>query len=83
MNKKGGDIKMQREDVYEIVHRVVEQLLVTKHCSVCKTAVLMIKFSYEYRDSEDLWTMGEQYRCMGCLNLFKEELTVIEHPIKG
>lgn len=69
---------MERNDVWDIVNRAMEQMLVVKPCPVCKINVLMVKFTYEYKDGEDLWTMGEKLRCQGCLTLFTEGLTAVD-----
>jgi len=71
-------IKMNKSEVSGVVYRVIEQTHEVKPCPVCKVDVLMIKFTYEYKDKEDLWASGQKCRCMGCLGLFEETLTAVE-----
>ena len=69
---------MNENEVAGVVYRVMEQTHTVKLCPVCKVDVLMIKFTYEYKNKENLWTSGQKCRCMGCLGLFKEVLTAVE-----
>ena len=72
---------MERNEVWDIVNRAMEELLEVKPCPVCKVDVLMIKFPYEYKNGEVLWAMSHKLRCQGCLNLFTESLTKVELPV--